>query len=147
MTKLTPNAAAERSGQSRATITRAIVAGELEATKHRNRWSIDLDDLDCWTVQRPVSAGRGADGRFRRGEIPAAPQMPLRSSESAVDGQNVPNAVHDRLDALEALCGALRDEIKDLRGQVRELAAGGTSLSPASAPGTKRRLWPFPAKS
>jgi len=147
MTKLTPNAAAERSGQSRATITRAIAAGELAATKHRSRWSIDLDDLDRWTAQRPVSAGRGADGRFRRSEIPAAPQMPLRAAESAVEGQNWSDAVHDRLEALEALCGALRREIEDLRGRVRELSAGGASLPPASAPEAKRRLWPFSAKS
>lgn len=147
MTRLTPNAAAERSGQSRATITRAIAAGELAATKHRSRWSIDLDDLDRWTAQRPLSAGRGADGRFRKGEPPEASQMPLRASQSAVDGQNSPNAVHARLEALEALCGALREEIEDLRGQVRGLAAGGASLAPASASGAKRRLWPFSAKS
>lgn len=147
MTRLTPNAAAERSGQSRATITRAIVAGELAATKHRNRWAIDLDDLDRWTAQRPVSAGRGADGRFRRGEIPTASQMPLRGSESAVDGQNASSAVHARLDALEALCGALRAEIENLQEQVRELAAGGASMPEAPTPGAKRRLWPFSAKS
>ena len=147
MTRLTPNAAAERSGQSRATITRAIVAGELAATKHRNRWAIDLDDLDRWTAQRPVSAGRGADGRFRKGEISAAPQMPLRASESAVEGQNGSDAVRDRLEALEALCGALRAEIENLQEQVRELTAGGASLPPASASGSKRRLWPFSAKS
>lgn len=147
MTRLTPNAAAERSGQSRATITRAIAAGELAATKHRSRWSIDLDDLDRWTAQRPVSAGRGADGRFRKGEIPAAPQMPLRVAESAVEGQNDPDRIRARLEALEALCDALRDEIEYLRGQVRELSAGGASLPPASAPGTKRRLWPFSGKS
>nr|CRY94421.1 hypothetical protein [uncultured prokaryote] len=147
MTKLTPNAAAEHSGQSRATIIRAIAAGELAATKHRSRWSIDLDDLDRWTAQRPVSAGRGTDGRFRKGEVPEAFQMPLRASQSAVDGQNPPSAVHARLEALEALCGALRGEIEDLRRQVRELAAGEASLPPASPPGTKRRLWPFSAKS
>ena len=147
MPRLTPNAAAERSGQSRATIIRAIAAGELAATKHRSRWSIDLDDLDRWKAQKPVSAGRGADGRFRRGEIPAAPQMPLRAAESAVEGQNASSAVHARLEALEALCGALRDEIENLRGQVRELTAGNASLPPASAPEAKRRLWPFSAKS
>jgi len=147
MTRLTPNAAAERSGQSRATITRAIAAGELAATKHRSRWSIDLDDLDQWTAQRPVSAGRGADGRFRKGEVPATPQMPLRAAESAVEGRNGSDAVRDRLEALEALCGALRAEIEELRGQVQELAAGGASLPAASAPGAKRRLWPFSAKS
>jgi len=147
MTRLTPNAAAEYSGQSRATIIRAIVAGELEATKHRNRWTIDLDDLDRWTAQRPVSAGRGADGRFRKGQVPEAPQTPFRASQSAMEGQNPPDAVHDRLNALEALCSALRAEIEDLRGQVRKLAADDASLPPASAPGTKRRLWPFSAKS
>ena len=147
MTRLTPNAAAERSGQSRATITRAIAAGELAATKHRSRWSIDLDDLDRWTAQRPVSAGRGADGRFQKGEMPTAPQMPPRGSESAVEGRNGFDAVRDRLEALEALCGGLRAEIEDLRGQVRELTAGGASLPTASAPGAKRRLWPFSAKS
>lgn len=147
MTRLTPNAAAEHSGQSRATIIRAIAAGELEATKHRSRWSIDLDDLDRWTAQRPVSAGRGADGRFEKGEPPEASQMLLRASQSAVEGQNPSDAVHARLEALETLCGALRREIEELRGQVRELAAGDASLPPASALGTKRRLWPFSAKS
>ena len=147
MTRLTPNAAAKHSGQSRATIVRAIAAGELAATKHRSRWSIDLDDLDRWTAQRPVSAGRGTDGRFRKGEVPEASQMPLRASQSAVEGQSGPDGVRARLEALEALCGALRAEIEDLQGQVRELATGGASLAPASAPGAKRRLWPFSAKS
>ena len=59
MTRLTPNAAAERSGQSRATITRAIAAGELEATKHRNRWSIDLDDLDRRIAEQHAPAADG----------------------------------------------------------------------------------------
>lgn len=147
MTKLTPNAAAEHSGQSRATIVRAIAAGELAATKHRSRWSINLDDLDRWTAQRPLSAGRGANGRFQKGEAPEASQMPLRASQSPVEGQNDPDGVHARLEALEALCGALRAEIEDLRGQVRELAAGGASLAPASAREAKRRLWPFSARS
>ena len=118
MPRLTPNAAAERSGQSRATITRAIAAGELEATKHRNRWSIDLDDLDRWTAQRPLSAGRGANGRFQRGEVPEPSQMPLRSSQRAAEGPQGSEATQDRVEALEALCGALRAEIEDLRGQV-----------------------------
>lgn len=147
MPRLTPNAAAERSGQSRATITRAIAAGELEATKHRNRWSIDLDDLDRWTAQRPLSAGRGTNGRFQRGEVPEPSQMPLRSPQSAAEGPQASGATHARLEALEALCGALRAEIEDLRGQVRELAGTGTASSPAPAPEAKRRLWPFSAKS
>ena len=66
MTRLTPNAAAKHSGQSRATIIRAIAARELEAMKQRNRWAIDLDDLGRWTAQRPRSAGRGANGDFGR---------------------------------------------------------------------------------
>lgn len=147
MPRLTPNAAAERSGQSRATITRAIAAGELEATKHRNRWSIDLDDLDRWTAQRPLSAGRSADGRFQRGEVPEPSQMPLTASQSVAEGPQGSEATHARLEALEALCGALRAEIEDLRGQVRELAGTGTASSPAPAPEAKRRLWPFSAKS
>ena len=147
MTRLTPNAAAEHSGQSRATIIRAIAAGELAATKHRSRWAIDLDDLDRWTAQRPLSAGRGANGRFQRGEVPELSQMPLTASQSAAEGPQGSEATHARLEALEALCGALRAEIEDLREQVRELAAGGASLPPASAPGAKRRLWPFSAKS
>ena len=147
MPRLTPNAAAERSGQSRATITRAIAAGELEATKHRNRWSIDLDDLDRWTAQRPLSVGRGTNGRFQRGEVPEPSQMPLRSPQSAAEGPHGSGATHARLEALEALCGALRAEIEDLRGQVRELAGTGTASSPAPAPEAKRRLWPFSAKS
>lgn len=147
MTRLTPNAAARHSGQSRATIVRAIAAGELAATKHRSRWSIDLDDLDRWTAQRPLSVGRGADGRFRKDEAPEVSQMPLRASQSAVEGQNGPDGVHARLEALEALCGVLRAEIENLQRQVRELATGGASLPPASAAGAKRRLWPFSAKS
>ena len=51
----------------------------------------------------------------------------------------------DRLEALEALCGALRAEIEYLRGQVQELAAGGASLPTASAPGAKRRLRSCPS--
>ena len=85
---------AAASGQSRATITRAIAAGELEATKHRNRWSIDLDDLDRWTAQRPLSAGRGTNGRFQRGEVPEPSQMPLRSPQSAAEGPQASGATH-----------------------------------------------------
>lgn len=147
MPRLTPNAAAEHSGQSRATIIRAIAAGELAATKHRSRWAIDLDDLARWTAQRPLSAGRGTDGRFRKGEAPEAFQTPLRASQSALEGQNGSDGVHARLEALEALCGALRAEIEDLREQVRELAADGASLPSTSAPRAKRRLWPFSGKS
>lgn len=147
MPRLTPNAAAERSGQSRATITRAIAAGELEATKHRNRWSIDLDDLDRWTAQRPLSAGRGVDGRFQRGEVPEPSPMPLTASQSAAEGPQGSEVTHTRLEALEALCGALRAEIEDLREQVQEMAGSRTVSSPAPVPEAKRRLWPFSAKS
>lgn len=87
MPRLTPNAAADRSGQSRTTIIRAIAAGELAATKHGNRWAIAVEDLDLWTAQRPMTAGRSAEGRFQKGEAPEPAYMPLRGSESAADGQ------------------------------------------------------------
>lgn len=151
MPRLTPNAAADRSGQSRATIIRAIAAGELAATKHRNRWAIAVEDLDLWTAQRPLTAGRSAEGRFQKGEAPEPAHMPLRGSESAADGQEGGLAPYDRLEALEALCAALQAEVRALRGEITSLAKkSAPAASPASVeaePLPKRRLWPFSAKS
>ena len=150
MPRLTPNAAADRSGQSRTTIIRAIAAGELAATKHGNRWAIAVEDLDLWTAQRPMTAGRSAEGRFQKGEAPEPAYMPLRGSESAADGQKGGLAPHARLEALEALCAALQAEVGELRGEVASLAqkaapaASPTSVEAELAP--KRRLWPFSAK-
>lgn len=118
MPRLTPNAAADRSGQSRTTIIRAIAAGELAATKHGNRWAIAVEDLDLWTAQRPMTAGRSAEGRFQKGEAPEPAYMPLRGSESAADGQKGGLAPHARLEALEALCAALQAEVGELRGRL-----------------------------
>lgn len=147
MSRLTPNAAAELCGKSRATILRAITTEDLPATKIGGQWAIEREALELWIAQRPQ--------RARRSPLkPSAPPIPSKAEEApqgasqrlseASEGQRDADT---RLDTLEALCGALVAEIEDLRGQVRELAKSKAALAPAPAPVGKRRLWPFSAKS
>nr|CRY94003.1 hypothetical protein [uncultured prokaryote] len=147
MSRLTPNAAAELCGKSRATILRAITTEDLPATKIGGQWAIEREALELWIAQRPQ--------RARRSPLkPSVPPIPSKAEEApqgasqrlseASEGQRDADT---RLDALEALCGALVAEIEDLRGQVRELAKSKTAPDPAPAPIGKRRLWPFSAKS
>ena len=147
MSRLTPNAAAELCGKSRATILRAITTEDLPATKIGGQWAIEREALELWIAQRPQ--------RARRSPLkPSAPPIPSKAEEApqgasqrlseASEGQRDADT---RLDALEALCGALVAEIEDLRGQVRELAKSKAAPAPAPAPVGKRRLWPFSAKS
>lgn len=147
MSRLTPNAAAELCGKSRATILRAITTEDLPATKIGGQWAIEREALELWIAQRPQ--------RARRSPLkPSVPPIPSKAEEApqgasqrlseASEGQRDADT---RLDTLEALCGALVAEIEDLRGQVRELAKSKTAPDPAPAPIGKRRLWPFSAKS
>lgn len=147
MSRLTPNAAAELCGKSRATILRAITTEDLPATKIGGQWAIEREALELWIAQRPQ--------RARRSPLkPSVPPIPSKAEEApqgasqrlseASEGQRDADT---RLDALEALCGVLVAEIEDLRGQVRELAKSKTAPDPAPAPIGKRRLWPFSAKS
>lgn len=147
MSRLTPNAAAELCGKSRATILRAITTEDLPATKIGGQWAIEREALELWIAQRPQ--------RARRSPLkPSAPPIPSKAEEApqgasqrlseASGGQRDADT---RLDTLEALCGALVAEIEDLRGQVRELAKSKAAPAPAPAPVGKRRLWPFSAKS
>jgi len=147
MSRLTPNAAAELCGKSRATILRAITTEDLPATKIGGQWAIEREALELWIAQRPQ--------RARRSPLkPSAPPIPSKAEEApqgasqrlseASEGQRDADT---RLDTLEALCGALVAEIEDLRGQVRELAKSKAAPAPAPAPVGKRRLWPFSAKS
>lgn len=48
---LDPNEVAERVGLSPLTIRRACRAGELVASKLRNRWRIDPADVDAWVAR------------------------------------------------------------------------------------------------
>lgn len=147
MSRLTPNAAAELCGKSRATILRAITTEDLPATKIGGQWAIEREALELWIAQRPQ--------RARRSPLkPSVPPIPSKAEEApqgasqrlseASEGQRDADT---RLDTLEALCGALVAEIEDLRGQVRELAKSKAAPAPAPAPVGKRRLWPFSAKS
>ena len=55
-TVLTPNKAATHASVSRSAIMRAISSKSLKATRdNRNRWQIDLADLEAWAADRPVS--------------------------------------------------------------------------------------------
>ena len=147
MSRLTPNAAAELCGKSRATILRAITTEDLPATKIGGQWAIEREALELWIAQRPQ--------RARRSPLkPSVPPIPSKAEEAPQGASQrlseAPEGQRDadtRLDALEALCGALVAEIEDLRGQVRELAKSKTAPAPAPAPVGKRRLWPFSAKS
>lgn len=147
MSRLTPNAAAELCGKSRATILRAITTEDLPATKIGGQWAIEKEALELWIAQRPQ--------RARRSPLkPPAPPIASKAEEAPQGAsQRLSEASEDhrgmdmRLGALEALCGALVAEIEDLRGQVRELARNDTASAPPPAPVGKRRLWPFSAKS
>ena len=86
MTRLTPNAAAERCGKSRATILRAITAQSLSAEKQGGQWSIDLDALDLWASQRPQRARRrpreGQSGAMRGESASEAQNGPVSATEA-----------------------------------------------------------------
>jgi len=56
-TVFTPNNAAAHVGVSRSAIMRALASKSLKATRNnRNRWQIELADLDAWAAGRPMSA-------------------------------------------------------------------------------------------
>jgi hypothetical protein len=56
-TLLTPNKAAAHAHVSRSAIMRAISSKTLKATRdNRNRWQIELADLEVWAADRPVTA-------------------------------------------------------------------------------------------
>ena len=147
MSRLTPNAAAEFCGKSRATILRAITTEDLPATKIGGQWAIEREALELWIAQRPQRARRSPlkpSAPLIASKAEEAPQGASQRLSEASEGQRDADT---RLDALEALCGALVAEIEDLRGQVRELAKSKAAPAPAPAPVGKRRLWPFSAKS
>lgn len=53
---LSPDEAARRTGCGRSSIMRALYSGNLKAVRdNRNRWKIDIGDLDQWSGQRPVA--------------------------------------------------------------------------------------------
>lgn len=151
MTRLTPNAAAERCGQSRATILRAIAAGDLNAVKHSNQWSIDVASLDRWVALRPQRARRRPEEAPEAGTGAEQPSAALSGSVSAPEGHGDAGVTEDRLAALEVLCAALQAEVRELREEIASLAenpapaASPTSVEAELLP--KRRLWPFSVKS
>jgi len=145
MPRLTPNAAAERSGQSRTTILRAVAAGELAATKHHNRWAISVDDLDTWSAQRPLTAGRSAKGRFERGQVMELPQIPPSSPERASGSAEDWQTVIERLQALETLCASLSAKMEEIGGHTGSTISSSASTEPDVIAQARRRLWPFSA--
>lgn len=53
-TTLSPRKAADRIGCGRSSIMRALSSGDLPAIRdNRNRWQIDLIDLEKWAENRP----------------------------------------------------------------------------------------------
>jgi len=151
MTRLTPNAAAERCGQSRATILRAIAAGDLDAVKQSNQWSIDVASLDRWTALRPQRARRRPEDAPEAGTGADHPSEALSGPVSASEAHGDAGVTEDRLAALEALCAALQAEVRELRGEIASLAQKTAPAAPPvsveAEPLPKRRLWPFSAKS
>lgn len=155
MPRLTPNAAAERCGQSRATILRAIAAKDLPAEKQGGQWAIERDTLDQWAAQRPQRARRKPlKGSLRVGGAensnPASTApLSVSVSDSAAERKEI-----ERLEALKALCEALqvvceglRADVEALQQQVVDLSAKAFPETPAAASGStttaRRRLWPF----
>lgn len=147
MSRLTPNAAAELCGKSRATILRAITTEDLPATKIGGQWAIEREALELWIAQRPQRARRSPLKPPAPPIASKAEEAPQGASQRLSEASEGQRDADTRLDALEALCGALVAEIEDLRGQVRELAKSKAAPAPAPAPVGKRRLWPFSAKS
>ena len=151
MTRLTPNSAAERCGQSRATILRAIAAQSLPAVKQGGQWSIDAEALDLWASQRPQRARRTPrEGQSGAKGVKTAPEA-QNGPVSATEAPSEVSALTARLETLEALYGALRAEMDALRGQVSIQPPATPPEAPKDAPEgatpAKRRLWPFSAKS
>lgn len=61
---LTPEQAARRAGVSRRTVLRAVQAQELLAVRdNRNRWRIDVDNLDAWARPRAPIGQRADDAQ------------------------------------------------------------------------------------
>ena len=147
MSRLTPNAAAELCGKSRATILRAITTEDLPATKIGGQWAIEREALELWIAQRPQRARRSPLKPPAPPVAAKAEKAALSASERLSEASEGQRDADTRLAALEALCSALVAEIEDLRGQVRELAKSKAAPAPAPAPVGKRRLWPFSAKS
>ena len=155
MPRLTPNAAAERCGQSRATILRAIAAKDLPAEKQGGQWAIKRNALGQWAAQRPQRARRRpAKGvpMVSRAEISEAGSSPPLSA--AADDSRAAEKEAERLEALKALCEALqqvceglRADVEALQQQVVQLSANplpeGPKATSASTTPAKRRLWPF----
>lgn len=155
MPRLTPNAAAERCGQSRATILRAIAAKDLPAEKQGGQWAIERNALDQWAAQRPQRARRRpAKGvpMVSRAEISEAGSSPPLSA--AADDSRAAEKEAERLEALKALCEALqqvceglRADVEALQQQVVQLSANPLPEGPKATSGSttpaKRRLWPF----
>ncbi|WP_288960541.1 helix-turn-helix domain-containing protein [uncultured Sulfitobacter sp.] len=55
-TLFTPNKAAVHIGVSRSAIMRALASKSLKASRdNRNRWQIELADLEEWAADRPMS--------------------------------------------------------------------------------------------
>lgn len=155
MPRLTPNAAAEQCGMSRATILRAIATKDLPAEKQGGQWSIEQKALDRWGTQRPQRARRrpvkgfAEGGRAETGE--AASTVPLSVSAGNSEQER---EVNERLEAFKAFCAALqavceglRADVEALQQQVVHLSAKTLPEASKSASGsaslTKRRLWPF----
>lgn len=155
MPRETPNAAAARCGQSRATILRAIAANDLPAEKQGGQWAIERKALDQWAAQRPQRARkRPAKGvsRVDGADIPEAVSSPSLSVPANVSGAERKEA--ERLEALKALCEALQEVCEGLRADVEALQEQVVHLSTQALPEAsletsgpptpaKRRLWPF----
>lgn len=155
MPRLTPNAAAARCGQSRATILRAIAANDLPAEKQGGQWAIERKALDQWAAQRPQRARRrpvSAGPRVNDAEISDTVSSPSPSVPANDSGWEKKEA--ERLEALKALCEALQEVCEGLRADVEALQEQVVHLSTQALPDAsletsgpptpaKRRLWPF----
>lgn len=155
MPRLTPNAAAEQCGQSRATILRAIAAKDLPAEKQGGQWAIERKALDQWAARRPQRARRRLAKEVLKvggAENPGAGSSPPLSAPANDSGAERKEA--ERLETLKALCEALqqvceglRADVEALQQQVAYLSAKPLPEAPAPDPESttppKRRLWPF----
>lgn len=126
-TLLTPQKAASHAHVSRSAIMRAISSKSLKAIRdNRNRWQIELHDLEEWAADRPVSA---ASNRT----VSATMSDHDRDQIKAIATLEAENShLRERLDEIKEDRDDLRQQVERLNDAWRQQAERLASERPAS---------------